>query len=197
MKFVTLALLVLTSFGIKAQIRPKTITNPDGSKSLGWEIGRVGTTSITSLGSFSYPNGIVPEPISSKRGANKKTYILVVNESNTSSAKFVIDIYSGHKSLSKATLLIQLSATSFTSKLLGNGKYTFSDKSPADRLKYEFSGTVKLGSTDVPISDGWFTVERGKENIEIKYDLTLTNGVKTTGQYNTVYQMEDHAPSVL
>jgi hypothetical protein len=86
MKFLTLAILVLTSFGINAQIKPKTITNPDGSKSLGWEIGKPKTT-ITAQGSFSYPNGVVPEPISSKSGANKKNYILVVNESDAKSAK--------------------------------------------------------------------------------------------------------------
>jgi len=121
----------------------------------------------------------------------------VVNESDAKSAKFEIDIFSGNKSLSKATLLIRLSANSFTPELLGNGQYNFSDKSPADRLKYEFSGTVKLGNTDVPISAGWFTVERTKKQIEIKYDLTLSNGVKTTGLYNTIYQTENRSQSVL
>lgn len=197
MKFITLALLVLSSFVIKAQIKPKTITNSDGSKSLSWEIGHVGTTSITSQGSFSYPNGMFPEPISSKRGANNKTYILVVNESDANSSKFEIDIFSGNKSLSKATLLVQLTAISFTPKLLGNGQYNFSDKSPSDRLKYEFSGTVKLGNTDVLISDGWFTVERVKKQIETKYNLTLSNGVKTTGQYYTIYQTENRSKIVL
>ena len=196
MKFLTLAILVLTSFGINAQVKSITITNPDGSKSLGWEIGKPKTT-ITSQGSFSYPNGVVPEPLSSKSGANNKNYILVVNESDAKSAKFEIDIFSGNKSLSKATLLIRLSANSFTPELLGNGQYNFSDKSPADRLKYEFSGTVKLGNTDVPISAGWFTVERTKKQIEIKYDLTLSNGVKTTGLYNTIYQTENRSQSVL
>ena len=196
MKFLTLAILVLTSFGINAQVKSKTITNPDGSKSLGWEIGKPKTT-ITAQGSFVYPNGVVPEPISAKIGANKKNYILVVNESDAKSAKFEIDIFSGNKSLSKATLLIRLSANSFTPELLGNGQYNFSDKSPADRLKYEFSGTVKLGNTDVPISAGWFTIERTKKQIEIKYDLTLSNGVKTTGLYNTVYQTENRSQSVL
>jgi len=196
MKFLTLAILVLTSFGINAQVKSKTITNPDGSKSLGWEIGKPKTT-ITAQGSFVYPNGVVPEPISAKIGANKKNYILVVNESDAKSAKFEIDIFSGNKSLSKATLLIRLSANSFTPELLGNGQYNFSDKSPADRLKYEFSGTVKLGNTDVPISAGWFTVERTKKQIEIKYDLTLSNGVKTTGLYNTIYQTENRSQSVL
>jgi len=71
MKFLTLAILVLTSFGINAQVKSKTITNPDGSKSLGWEIGKPKTT-ITAQGSFVYPNGVVPEPISAKIGANKK-----------------------------------------------------------------------------------------------------------------------------
>jgi hypothetical protein len=196
MKFLTLAILVLTSFGINAQIKPKTITNPDGSKSLGWEIGKPKTT-ITAQGSFSYPNGVVPEPISSKRGANKKNYILVVNESDAKSAKFEISIFSGNKSLSKATLMVQFSANSFTPKLLGNGQYNYSDKSPADRLKYEFSGTVKLGNTDVPISAGWFTVERAKKQIEIKFDLTLSNGVKTTGQYITVFQTENRSQIAL
>jgi hypothetical protein len=196
MKFLTLAILVLTSFGINAQIKPKTITNPDGSKSLGWEIGKPKTT-ITAQGSFSYPNGVVPEPISSKSGANKKNYILVVNESDAKSAKFEISIFSGNKSLSKATLMVQISANSFTPKLLGNGQYNYSDKSPADRLKYEFSGTVKLGNTDVPISAGWFTVERAKKQIEIKFDLTLSNGVKTTGQYITVFQTENRSQIAL
>jgi hypothetical protein len=196
MKFLTLAILVLTSFGINAQIKPKTITNPDGSKSLGWEIGKPKTT-ITAQGSFSYPDGVVPEPISSKSGANKKNYILVVNESDAKSAKFEISIFSGNKSLSKATLMVQFSANSFTPKLLGNGQYNYSDKSPADRLKYEFSGTVKLGNTDVPISAGWFTVERAKNQIEIKFDLTLSNGVKTTGQYITVLQTENRSQIVL
>lgn len=197
MKFITLPLLVLTGFSIEAQVMPKTITNPNGSKSLGWEIGHVGTNSITSQASFSYPDGVFPEPISSKKGANNKTYILVVNESDAKSAMFEINIFSGNKSLSKATLLVQLSANSFTPKLLGNGQYNFSEKGPADRVKYEFSGNVKLGNKDIPISDGWFMVERVKDKIEIKYDLTLSNGVKTTGQYNTVYQTESRGQNVL
>ena len=196
MKFLTLAILVLISFGINAQIKPKTITNPDRSKSLGWEIGKPKTT-ITAQGSFSYPNGIIPEPISSKSGANNKNYILVVNESDVKSAKFEISIFSGNKSLSKATLLVRFSANSFTPELLGNGQYNYSDKSLAERLKYEFSGTVKLGNIDVPISAGWFTVERAKKHLEIKFDLTLSNGVKTTGLYNTVYQTENRSQSVL
>jgi hypothetical protein len=93
--------------------------------------------------------------------------------------------------------MVQFSANRFTPKLLGNGQYNYSDKSPADRLKYEFSGTVKLGNTDVPISAGWFTVERAKKQIEIKFDLTLSNGVKTTGQYITVLQTENRSQIAL
>ncbi|MGY4386313.1 hypothetical protein ACVWYN_003364 [Pedobacter sp. UYP24] len=198
MKLLALAILLVTSFGVKAQIKTTTITNADGSKSPSFSLalgkGKPSTTvSPNSTFSFFYPNGMLPEQIIPKEGADNKTYILVANESDANLAKFEIAIFSGNKTLSKATLLIRLSANSFTTKLLGNGKYIFSNKSPAERLKYDFSGTVKLGSADVTISDGWFTVERTKNQIELKYELTLVNGVKTTGQYNTEYQTEDRS----
>jgi len=194
MKFATIALLLFISLGVKAQLKTTTMTNADGSQSAGFslDLGKPNTT-VVSQASFSYPNGMYPEPIIAKKGANNKTYILVANESDAEISKFEIDIFSGHKNLSKATVLLRLSANSFTPKLLGNGKYTFSDKSSAERLKYEFSGAVRMGSTDVPISGGWFTVERGKKQIEIKYELALANGVKTTGQYNMEYQTEDRS----
>jgi hypothetical protein len=198
MEIVVLALLLLISFGVKAQTKSITTTNADGSQStsLSVALGKPSTTT-TSHSNFSYPNGINPEPIVSKKGANKKTYILVTNESDANLAKFAISIFSGNKSLSKGTLLIRLSATSFISKLLGNGRYNFSENSPEDRLKYEFSGTVKLGSIDITISEGWFTVVRDRKQIEINYDLTLTNGVKTTGQYSSEYQMDERSSQLV
>ncbi|MGY4386317.1 hypothetical protein ACVWYN_003368 [Pedobacter sp. UYP24] len=192
MKLLSLALLVLTSFVVKGQITTTTVTNADGSKSPSFSLalGKPKTT-INSQSSFTYPNGMTAEPFIAKEGANKKTYILVANESDAKVAKFEIDIFSGNKTLSKATLSVQLSATSFTPKLLGNGEYKFSDKSPTERQKYEFSGTVILGPKEVPISGGWFTVARTGKNIQMEYDLTLVNGVKTKGQYNMDHQTED------
>jgi hypothetical protein len=194
MKILPLAFLIFISFAVKAQLKRVTITNAEGSRSNGLTFALGDTiNTIPSQSSSSYPSGMYPEPIMSKKGANKKTYVLIANESDAKVAKFEIVIFSGNKTVSKATSSIRFSANSFTPKLLGNGSYIFSDKSPAERLKYEFSGTVKLGSVDVPISEGWFTVERIKKNVETKYDLTLNNGVKTTGLYNSGYQTEDRS----
>ncbi|MHA4895772.1 hypothetical protein ACXZ1K_13545 [Pedobacter sp. PWIIR3] len=194
MKHLMLALLVLTGFTVKGQITTTTVTNADGTKSPSFSmaLGKPKTT-INSQSSYTYPNGMQPEPFIAKPGANKKTYILLANESDASVAKFEIDIYSGNKTLSKGTLAVRISATSFTPKLLGNGEYKFSDKSPAERLKYEFSGTVMLGEKEVPISGGWFLVERTGKTIKLKYDLILGNGVKTVGEYNMEYQTEDRS----
>ncbi|MES2829462.1 MAG: hypothetical protein V4687_14975 [Bacteroidota bacterium] len=197
MKLLTLSILLLTCVFAEAQVKTITVTNPDGtsSKALSLALGKSDTT-INSQSSITYPNGMTAEPMVFKKGANRKTYILVANSSDDKVAKFEIDIFFGNKTLSKSTLLIRLSANSFTPKLLGNGKYTFSDKSPAERLKYEFSGIVRLGENDVPISGGWFTAERTGKNILMEYDLTLANGVKTKGQYNMEYQIEDRSKPV-
>ena len=194
MKLVALAILILISLGIKAQVKMVNTTNADGSKSpgLSLEIGKPKTT-ITSESSFTYPEGMVAQPFVSLKGSNQKTYILLANESSANIPQFEIDIFIGNKSLSKATLLMQLHAISFTPKLLGNGKYTVTDKKPAERLKYEFTGSVRLGTEDVPISDGWFTVERIGKKMEINYDLTLINGVKAKGHHNLGYQTEDRS----
>lgn len=194
MKIPALTLLLFTSFSIQAQIKTTATKSADGSSSanISMELGKPSSIVISQV-NFEYPNGTSPEPLPYKKGTNKKTYILIANESTADLPKFEIDIFSGNKKLSDATLLVWLSATSFSQKLLGNGTYTYSEKNPAERGKYKFSGTVKLGAVDVPITDGWFTVNRGEKYIALKYSLTLETGVKTTGEYNLEYQTEDRS----
>lgn len=192
MKVLTIIITLITGFSVTAQIKTTTTATADGSKSAHFslELTKPSTT-VTSQVNFEYPNGKIPEPLVYKKGANRKTYILVANETIAGMSKFEIDIFTGNKSLSKSTLLVWLSATSPSKGSLTNGTYRYSDKGPADRQEYEFSGTVKLGDADVPIAGGSFSVSSWDKRIAIKYNLTLNNGVKTTGEYNSDYQKED------
>jgi hypothetical protein len=196
MKFLPLIVLSLTALSVSAQIKSTATTNTDGSRSANFslELTKPSTT-VTSQVNFEYPNGTTPEPLIRRRGSNNKNYILVANESTTDMSKFELDIFTGNKKFSRATLLIWLSATSADKEQLSNGTYHYSDKGPAERQKYEFSGTVTLGSSDVPVAGGWFNVSSSGKHIAVSYSLTLKNGVKTNGQYRTVYQNEDRRKS--
>ncbi|TCC98209.1 hypothetical protein [Pedobacter psychroterrae] len=192
MKVLTIIIALITGFSVTAQIKTTTTATADGSKSASFslELGKPSTT-ITAQVNFEYPNGITPEPLVYKKGGNRKTYILVANETVAGMSKFEIDIFTGNKTLSKSTLLVWLSATSPSKGSLTNGTYNYSTKGPAERQEYEFSGTVKLGDVDVPITGGSFSVSSWDKRIAIKYNLTLNNGVKTTGEYNSDYEKED------
>lgn len=192
MKALTIIITLITGFSVTAQIKTTTTTTADGAKSavFSLELTKPSTT-VTSQASFEYPSGITPQPLIYKKGANQKTYILVANETVAGMSKFEIDIFSGNKNLSKSTLLVWLSATSPSKGNLTNGIYNYSGKGPAERREYEFSGTVKLGDTDVPITGGSFSVSSWDKRIAIKYNLSLKNGVKTTGEYYLKYQKED------
>ncbi|RZK75948.1 MAG: hypothetical protein EOO92_15350 [Pedobacter sp.] len=194
MKTLLSVILLFTCLSVNAQIKMGTTVNPDGSSSPNFSVQlNKPTTTVTSQVNFEYPNGVFPEPIAYKKGANKKTYVLLANVSSPEVSEFEIDIFAGNKSLSKATLLVKLMATSASKERLFSGTYNYNAKGPAARLKYEFDGTVKLGDVDVPIAAGQVTVSRTEKQIEIDYNLTLTNGVKTTGKYNTDYQIEDRS----
>jgi len=194
MKTLTLLATLLLGYSVNGQVKTTVSTSTNGSRSatLSLELTKPSTT-ITSQVNFEYPNGTNPEPLAYKKGANKRTYIVVANESFTDMSKFEIDIFYGNKTLSKGTLLVWLSAKSAGTQKMSPGTYRFSKKSVSERKEYEFSGTVKLGSTDVPIADGWFTVNTSDRIINISYRLTLENGVKTNGQYNLPYRQEDRS----
>ena len=196
MKALTLLFTLITGISTSAQIKTTSTILPDGSRSASFslELGKPHTT-IISQANFEYPNGITPEPIIFKKGANRKTYMLVANETLQDISKFEIDIFSGNKALAKSTLLVWLSVRSPSKGNLTNGIYKYSEKNPTERKEYEFYGTVKLGDANVPIANGSFSVSSLDKRIAIKYNFTLVNGVKATGYYNLKYQKEDRRKS--
>jgi hypothetical protein len=142
---------------------------------------------------FVYPAGMTAEPLVTKKGDDGNTYVLITNMSDPTSAKYKIDIYRGHKKLSKGTSLMQLKATSADRKQINVGTYRFSDKDESDRGIYRFTGKVKLGAAGHDVVDGFFQLNYFKKRLIINYNLTLKNGVKTSGKYDTEYNTEDNS----
>ena len=180
MKNLIMAAVLLCSISAKAQLATTVkLTEP--------------VTTVALQVDFVYPPGFLSEPIPVKKGANNKTYVIVSNESKPDLSRFEINIFSGNKKLSKATGLVCLSITSANKQQLSNGNYKYSDKDPSERENYRFSGSVKVGSFDVPVTGGTFQVNAWNKRIFINYNLTLKNGVKTTGNYDTSYEFEDRS----
>lgn len=103
-------------------------------------------------------------------------------------SEFEINVFTGNKNISKSTLLVSLSAKSPNRAYLNSGTYKYSNKNPTDRDEFDFSGTVRVGSMDTPISDGWFSVNSIDKQMVLKYEFTLTNGVRTVGEYDLAFQ---------
>lgn len=180
MKNLILALVILSTSSVLAQ-ESKT-GNAKGA-----------ATNAASEIKFIYPTGMTAEAIRLKKGDDGKSYVLVTNESTPLLPKYRINIYQGNKRLAKATNLIELDATSGSREHISVGSYRFSDKDDSDKKTFRFAGKVRVGEAVVDIVDGWFQLNRLNKRIVINYNLTLKNGVKTTGKYDTEYQNEDRS----
>ncbi len=121
----------------------------------------------------------------------KLKYALIANESFQEVSKFELDLYSGHKDLSKATERIWLSVRGIEVNELKNGTYIHSKKNATTRDTFTFLGSQLVNGSEVSITDGSFTLVREKGKLNINYNFTLENGTKITGKYSGKYQYAD------
>lgn len=141
-----------------------------------------------------------------KRSRKKKYFIyqrkkypldfcIIANESFNNISKWEIDLtccdyhnYYGSKDDNAIKTLVYFSLKSKSNEQLSKGTYMFTKEHLTTRKEMTFSGSIKIGSDEIDISDGEINVDYFEEEIIVKFNLKIDKKKSILGNYYGIYK---------